>query len=350
MRGFLAVDRAARPLTRPVTSGLVTLTGRGVLAREEVAARVRRRPDGPGTAWPPAERSPAERFDSLAGWPYETRYVAVQPGGYRMAYVDEGPRDGQVVWLQHGNPAWGYYFRAAIDPLVAAGFRVVVPDLVGFGRSDKPTRRSVHTYANHEAWLLGFLEALDLRGINAHLHDWGGLLGLRLVAFHPERFARVLAANTSLPIGEGGDVPALFRLWQLSAQVLPSFGAVIAQEAARPLPPEVVAAYDAPFPRHGSGLAPRQLPLRVPLRENDDGAARNRATLRALGGFDKPFLTAFSYPDEITKGADTMLQAGVAGAHGRPHRTFPGTKHYIMEDAPDELTQLMIEFFSGALD
>jgi haloalkane dehalogenase len=259
-----------------------------------------------------------------------------------------------VVLLQHGNPAWGYYYRHAIGPLARAGFRVVVPDLVGFGRSDKPVRRSEHTYAHHEAWLLDLVRQLDLRDVNAHLHDWGGLLGLRLVAFEPERFARVLASNTSLPLGDGGPVPPLFRVWQLGAQVLPTFGRVIRQQSSRPLPAGAVAAYDAPFPDHAAGLGPRQLPLEVPLRPGDAGAARNRQALAALARFDRPFLTAFSEPDDITTGAAELLQATVPGARtqvlGREHATFPGTLHYLMEDAPEELTELMLEFFAPALE
>ncbi len=300
-----------------------------------------------GPAVPTALPAPVARFEALPGWPYPPRFVQVDPAGYRMAFVDEGPPDGPVVWLQHGNPAWGYYYRHAVAPLAAAGFRVVVPDLVGFGRSDKPTSRSVHTYANHERWLLAFLDALGLEGINAHLHDWGGLLGLRLVAFHPGRFARVLVSNTSLPLGGAGSVPPLFRVWQVGAQLLPSFGRVVAQQSSRPLAPSAREAYDAPFPDRRSSLGPRQLPLEVPLRHDDEGAARNRDAFAALAAFDRPFLTAFSDPDDITTGADRMLQEQVPGASGRTHPTFPGTRHYLMEDAPEELIRVMLHFFAG---
>jgi haloalkane dehalogenase len=317
-----------------VLGGLAALTAAAVDARG-------------GPPAPAALPAPAARFENLPDWPYETRFVRVDPAGYRMAYVDEGPRDGPVAWLQHGNPAWGYYYRHAIGPLAAAGFRVVVPDLVGFGRSDKPAGRAVHTYANHERWLLTFLDELGLREVNAHLHDWGGLLGLRLVAFHPDRFARVLASNTSLPLGGDGTAPPLFRIWQVGAQLLPSFGRVIAQQSSRPLPASARAAYDAPFPDRRSSLAPRQLPLRVPLRRDDEGAARNRDAFAALASFREPFLTAFSDPDDITTGADRMLQDQVPGAAGRVHPTFAGTRHYLMEDAPEELTRVMIEFFSA---
>ncbi len=300
-----------------------------------------------GDAAPPAVPADAARFAALEDWPYETRFVRVDPAGYRMAYVDEGPRDGPVAWLQHGNPAWGYYYRHAIRPLAAAGFRVVVPDLVGFGRSDKPLARSVHTYANHERWLLAFLDALDLQHVNAHLHDWGGLLGLRLVAFHPHRFDRVLASNTSLPLGGDGTAPPLFRVWQVGAQLLPAFGGVVAQQSSRPLPASARAAYDAPFPRRRSSLGPRELPLQVPLRHTDEAAERNREAFAALAAFDRPFLTAFSDPDDITTGADELLQQQVPGAAGRTHPTFPGTRHYLMEDAPEELTRVTVDFFSS---
>jgi haloalkane dehalogenase len=314
----------------------------GMVGVTDAVVRARR-----GPAVPTARPAPAAPFEALPDWPYPVRFVQVDPAGYRMAYVDAGPPDGPVVWLQHGNPAWGYYYRHAIAPLVAAGFRVVVPDLVGFGRSDKPTSRAVHTYDRHERWLLAFLDALDLQGINAHLHDWGGLLGLRLVAFHPGRFARVLASNTSLPLGGDGSAPPLFRIWQVGAQLLPSFGRVVAQQSSRALPPSARRAYYAPFPDRRSSLGPRQLPLEVPLRHDDEGAARNREALAALATFDRPFLTAFSDPDDITTGADLMLQREVPGAAGRTHPTFPGTRHYLMEDAPEELTRVMLDFFAA---
>ncbi len=331
---------AALKVTEPVLRGLVGVTSRGLALRSRRTAE-----------HPPPRVTPPERFAGLWNWPYEPRYVTVEPGGYRMAYVQEGPDDGPVALLVHGNPAWGYYYRHAVAPLAQAGFRVVVPDLVGFGRSDKPSTRSAHTYDNHERWLLRLIEQLDLTGVNAHLHDWGGLLGLRVVAFSPHRFARVLVSNTALPLGDGGPVPPLFRRWQLLAQVVPNFGRVLDAASATTLPPSVVAAYDAPFPDHASAYGPRQLPLEVPLRPGDPGARRNREALAALRRFDKPFLTAFSVPDDITTGAAEMLQAAVPGARpevlGRDHPTFPDTLHYLMEDAPAELTSLMLEFFAG---
>ena len=342
------VDRTlgrALAASGPVLGGAVGLTGRALDVGERLTAARRARLPRGRTVDP-------RRFAGLPDWPYEPRWVTVQPGGHRMAYVEAGPPDGPVAWLQHGNPAWGYYFRAAIAPLAAAGFRVVVPDLVGFGRSDRPTSRAAHTYAHHEAWLRSFVEQLDLRDVHAHLHDWGGLLGLRLVAFSPERFRRVLVSNTALPLGDGGPVPPLFRAWQLAAQVLPTFGRVIDQQSRRKLPPSVIAAYDAPFPSHASALGPRQLPLRVPLRVGDEGADRNRAAMTALRRFDKPFLTAFSDPDDITTGAAELFRRHVPGADpgvvGGPHPTFPGTLHYLMEDVPDELVALMLAFFRGA--
>lgn len=322
-------------LTAPLLTGAVAVTERVVGAG-----------GGAGTDGVPARPADDDRFDALPDWPWQPNYVRVEPGGYRMAYVDAGPADGPVVWLQHGNPAWGYYYRHAIGPLVAAGFRVVVPDLIGFGRSDKPASRAVHTYANHEAWLRSMVEQLDLRDVRAHLHDWGGLLGLRIVAFSPERFNRVLASNTGLPFPSGRTVPPLFRIWQVAAQGLPSFGQVIGWQASRPLPPGVKAAYDAPFPDRASSLGPRQLPLRVPLVDGDEAGARNRSALSALGSFEKPFLTAYSVPDDITTGAAELFQATVPGAAGLEHAEYPGTKHYLMEDVPEELTALMLRFFA----
>ncbi len=270
----------------------------------------------------------------------------MNPCGYRMAYVDVGPRSGKVALLLHGNPTWGYYYRHSIQPLVDKGFRVVVPDLVGFGRSDKPSDRAVLTYDNYEKWVTDFVDRLGLKDIHLAVHDWGGLIGLRVVAFNQQKFAKVLASDTSLPDGTG-DVNVLFFIWQLAAQILPNFSLVIDIETARDLSAEEERAYDAPYTSYENSLAPRQLPLEVPGSADDPDAVRNKEVLNALKNFRKPFVTAYSDPDTITTGQDDLFQATIPGAEGQPHTDFKGAGHYILEDVSTELTDLMVKFFTA---
>ncbi len=286
------------------------------------------------------------RFKDLKDWSYTPKYVRVDPCGYRMAYVDVGPRKGKVALLLHGNPTWGYYYRHSIQPLVDKGFRVIVPDLVGFGRSDKPNDRAILTYDNYEKWVTDFIDELGLKDINLAVHDWGGLLGLRVVAFNQDKFSKVLASDTSLPDGTG-DFNVLFWLWQVAAQILPNFSLVIEVETARELSTEEEQAYDAPYTSYENSLAPRQLPLEVPGSAEDPDAVRNTQALAALRSFTKPFLTAYSDPDNITTGQDDLFQATIPGAKGQPHADFKGAGHYILEDVSQDLTALTVRFFTS---
>jgi haloalkane dehalogenase len=294
-------------------------------------------------------RTPDERFRDLPGWPYEPRYVDV--GGVRIHYVDEGPRDAPPVLLMHGEPSWAFLYRKMIPAIVAAGHRVVAPDLVGFGRSDKPSRREDYTYQRHVDWIAGALEALDLSGVTLVCQDWGGLIGLRLVAEHAERFARVIAANTGLPTGDQ-KVSEAFLAWQAFSQsvdVLP-VGKIIQSGCARPVAPEVLAAYEAPFPDERYKAGARQFPLLVPTRPDDPAAEANRAAWRSLERFDRPLLTAFSDSDPVTRGAERPLQKLVPGAAGQPHVTIARAGHFLQEDAGEELAGVVVEFIAHTSD
>jgi haloalkane dehalogenase len=288
-------------------------------------------------------RTPDDRFASLPGYPFAPHYADV--GGLRMHFVDEGPRDGAVVLLLHGEPSWSYLYRKMVPVLAAAGLRAVAPDLVGFGRSDKPVRREDYTYQRHVDWLWAFVEATALRGITLVCQDWGGLLGLRLVAEHPDRFARVVAANTFLPTG---DVPpgAAFLAWRAYSQKTPHLhvGGIVKGGCATTIPPEVIAAYDAPFPDDTYKAGARQFPLLVPIAPDDPAAPANRAAWQALEHFEKPFLTAFSDQDAITRGGDRMLQERIPGARGRRHTTIQGGGHFLQEDRGQELARVVVDF------
>jgi len=295
-----------------------------------------------------ALRTPDDRFTALPGWPFAPHFVTAGDG-LRVHYVDEGPRDAPPVLMMHGEPSWSYLYRKMIPIVARAGHRVLAPDLVGFGRSDKPVRREDYTYQRHVDWMRAVLETLDLRGVTLVCQDWGGLIGLRLVAEHPERFARVVAANTFLPTGDRPPTPA-FLAWQKYSQTTPNFhvGGIVRGGCVTDLPADVVAAYDAPFPddRHKAGA--RQFPLLVPTSPDDPAAVPNRKAWEALARWDRPFLTAFSDSDPVTGGADRLLQHAIPGAKGQPHTTIVGAGHFLQEDKGEELAAVVVRFIAAS--
>ena len=296
-------------------------------------------------------RTPDERFADLPDFPYAPVHVTFDSGDgdqLRVAVVDEGPSDGEVVLLLHGEPSWSFLYRRMIPVLTGAGLRVVAPDLVGFGRSDKPANRADYSYAAHVDWMRQALfEGLGLRDLTLVGQDWGGLIGLRLVAEHPDRFARVVVANTFLPTGDQPAGDAFLR-WQRFARESPRFdvGRVVAGACTTPLPPEVVAAYGAPFPDDTYKAGARAFPELVPTRPDDPAAAANRAAWDVLARWDKPFLTAFSDGDPITRGGDRAFQEMVPGARGMPHATLSGG-HFLQEDAGPELARLVVDLVAA---
>lgn len=297
-------------------------------------------------------RTPDERFATLPGYPFAPHYVDVPRGDgsgtLRMHYVDEGPADAaETVLLLHGEPSWSYLYRTMIPVITAAGHRAVAPDLVGFGRSDKPAAREDYTYARHVAWLTAAIETLDLRGITLVCQDWGGLLGLRIAAEHPERFARIVAANTFLPTGDRHPGDA-FLAWQKFSQEVPEFptGRIVAGGCATELAPEVIAAYDAPFPDETYKAGARQFPTLVPTRPDDPASDANRAAWKVLERWDKPFLTAFSDSDPVTQGGNGPLQSRIPGARSQAHTTIRGGGHFLQEDRGPELAAVVVGFIA----
>jgi haloalkane dehalogenase len=291
-----------------------------------------------------ALRTPDERFANLSGYPFVPHYVEVD--GLRMHYVDEGPRDALPVLMLHGEPSWSYLYRKMI-PIIAedAGYRAVAPDLIGFGRSDKPVRREDYTYQRHVDWVRGCIEKLDLRNITLVCQDWGGLIGLRLAAEMEDRFARILVANTFLPTG---DTPAsdAFQTWRRFSQETPvlDVGAILRMGCTTELTSEVVAAYDAPFPDERYKAGARQFPMLVPITPDDPAAEANRRAWEMLRRWSKPFLTAFSDRDPITRGGDTVFQKAIPGAKDQPHTTIAGAGHFLQEDEGEELARVVVAF------
>lgn len=300
-------------------------------------------------------RTPDERFEQLPGYPWAPAYTEVPAGDgsdavLRVHYVDDGPADAaETVLLLHGEPSWSYLYRTMVPPLVAAGHRCVAPDLVGFGRSDKPAARTDYTYARHVGWLTAALfDNLDLADVTLVCQDWGGLLGLRLVGEHPKRFRRVVAANTGLPTGDTAMGDA-FMAWQRFSQEVETMpiGAIVNGGCTTDLDPEVVAAYDAPFPDERYKEGARQFPLLVPTRPDDPAAEANRRAWETLRAFDRPFLCAFSDSDPITRGADAQFMAEVPGARGRPHTTIEGGGHFLQEDRGPALAAVVADFITA---
>jgi haloalkane dehalogenase len=288
-------------------------------------------------------RTPDARFAGLEDWPFAPQYqvLAMESGDpLRMHYVDEGPLDGAVVLLMHGEPSWAYLYRKTIPALVAQGHRVIAPDLIGFGRSDKPALRTDYTYERHVAWMSEWLTALDLTDITLFCQDWGGLIGLRLVAAFPERFVGVVAGNTGLPTGSG--MTEGFKAWLEFSQNVPQMpvGMIVDGGTGRDLSPAELSAYEAPFPDETFKEGARQFPILVPVTPEHASVAENLAAWTALEAFDKPFLTAFSDGDAVTRGGETAFQARVPGAKGQPHVILSGG-HFLQEDAPAEIAALL---------
>lgn len=288
-------------------------------------------------------RTPESRFEGLADWPFGVHYVDIRGPGdvaLRMAYVDEGPRDGVPVLLMHGEPSWAYLYRHIIPHLVAQGHRVLAPDLIGFGRSDKPASRADYTYERHVDWMSQWFLALDLKDVVLFCQDWGGLIGLRLVAAFPDRFAGVIAGNTSLPVG-GGSSPG-FDAWLHMSQTIPvmPIGGILNMGTTRELSADEIAAYDAPFPDETYKEGARQFPALVPITAEHGSVAENQAAWKVLETFEKPFLTAFSDNDPVTKGAEAAFKARVPGARNEAHVILPGG-HFLQEDSPAAIADLL---------
>ena len=298
-----------------------------------------------------ALRTPDDRFENLAGYNFEPHYAEVPDGEgetLRVHYVDEGPRDASPVLLLHGEPSWCYLYRKMIPVIVDAKHRTIAPDLIGFGRSDKPSKRADYTYQSHVDWMTAFVEAIDLQDATLVGQDWGGLIGLRLVAEHPERFARVVAANTFLPTGDNPPGEAFLR-WQTYSQETPIFhvGGIIKGGCRSELSPEVIEAYNAPFPDDSFKEGARQFPMLVPTRPDDPASEPNRGAWEVLRGWTKPFLTAFSDSDPVTRGADRMFQKLIPGAKDQPHTTIVGGGHFLQEDKGEELARVVVDFIAG---
>lgn len=290
-------------------------------------------------------RTPDSRFDNLPDYDFAPHYVDID--GMRMHYVDEGPRDGEVILLLHGEPSWSYLYRHMIPPLRDAGFRVIAPDLLGFGKSDKPARKSDYSYAGHVAWMKAFVEALDLSGISLFCQDWGSLIGLRVAAENEHRFARIALGNGALPTGDQA-IPKAFKVWKTFALFSPWFpiGRILQMGTVEELSAAEVAAYDAPFPSARYKAGARAFPKLVPIRPDDPASDANRAAWKIYKQWTKPFLTTFSNRDPITRGGEKPWQELVPGAQGQEHVIIRNAGHFLQEDRGPEIADVLIRFIA----
>jgi haloalkane dehalogenase len=318
------------------------------------------------TGEPRVLRTPEEAFEGLPGYGFAPHYVEIADddlGTLRVHHVDEGPREADPVVLLHGQPTWSYMWRDTIRVLAGAGHRVVAPDLVGFGRSDKPARPQDHSYSGHVAHIRQLFAALDLRQVTLVVHDWGGPVGLSVLAHEPERIARVVATNTivhtcdeslagELAWANHADGSGRVVLQQelvdyvLLTQRLPEITPSLFVRFGTVTPPaaDVLAAYDAPFPDDSFTAGPRQFPVLIPLTPNDPGASIGRETWRELEEWDRPFLTAFSDGDPATRGWERVFRDRVPGASGIEHTTFSGAGHFVPEEKGARLGEVVARF------
>ena len=297
-------------------------------------------------------RTPEDRFLVVPDFAFPPQYADVadgEGGTLRMSWVEAGPPDGPVALLLHGEPTWSYLYRSVMSELALAGVRAVAVDLVGFGRSDKPTRVEDHSFARHVEWVRSLvLDHLDLQDVTLVGQDWGGLIGLRLVAENEDRFARVVAANTGLPTGDF-DMPELWWEFRRAVESAPTLdvGRLVGAGCVLELPDTVRAAYDAPFPDESYKAGPRAMPTLVPTKPDDPAADANRAAWERLTAWEKPFLVAFSDGDPITGAMAPILKKLIPGAAGLDHPVVAGAGHFLQEDAGTTLGRVVAEFILG---
>ncbi|MGY4396673.1 haloalkane dehalogenase [Sphingomonas sp. UYAg733] len=292
-------------------------------------------------------RTPDARFAALPDYDFAPHYETITDAdgtALRVHYVDEGPANAAPVLLLHGEPSWSFLYRKFVPALVAGGHRVIAPDLIGFGKSDKPAALDDYSYERHVAWMSAWLDALDLTGITLFCQDWGGLIGLRLVAAFPDRFARVIIGNTGLPTGT--NFSEAFEAWRQFSQKVDPFptGSIVNGGVVRDLSAAEIAAYDAPYPDESYKSAARIFPTLVPIKPDQASVAENIAAWKVLERFDKPVLTCFSDKDPVTAGGAKPFLDRVPGTRGQAHVTIENAGHFLQEDAPEQLCAIINAF------
>jgi haloalkane dehalogenase len=296
-------------------------------------------------------RTDDRQFQNLPAYDFAPNYATVddtEGGHLRMHYVDAGnPQAAEVVLCLHGEPTWSFLYRKMIKVFVASGHRVIAPDLIGFGRSDKPTLRTDYTYQRHVDWLTSLVLQLRLGNLTLFCQDWGGLIGLRIVAGHEERFRRVVTANTGLPTGRTAPSEDFFR-WRQVSQDMPSLpvGNLVDMACVARLSADVIAAYDAPFPDESYKAGARQFPMLVPASADDPASEPNRRAWQVLREFERPWLTVFSDKDPLTRNGEQIFQKRIKGASGQPHVIVRDAGHFLQEDKGEEVAKIVVDFMN----
>jgi haloalkane dehalogenase len=289
-------------------------------------------------------RTPEARFKDLKDYNFQENYIFLEGSDkLRMHYIDEGKTNTKIILLLHGNPSWVYNFRKIVPLLVAKGYRVIAPDMIGFGKSDKPTNRAVITYENQVTWMETFVKKMNITNINLHVQDWGGLIGLRVAAKNKTLFSKIAISNTSLP--DGSNVTQAFRAWRVSSQTAPTYSGVMEQATFRELNTDEETAYDAPFPEERFKAAPREMPLKVPISPTDPEGIKNAAFNKEFAQWNVPILTIFSEIDNISAGEQEKIIANFLGAKGQAHTILKQASHFIREDQPEEMANQLTNFF-----
>ncbi len=293
-------------------------------------------------------KTPLSRFENLVDYPFSPNYLKLE-ANLEMHYVDEGENEHSTILMIHGEPTWSYLYRKMIPILVAAGHRVIAPDLIGFGKSDKYDSQEAYSYQSHINWLTKFIQKLNLQNITLVCQDWGGLLGIRLAAENTERFSAIVAANTFLPTGE---IPAneAFMKWRSFATTVAVFpvGIIVNGATNRQLSASEIAAYDAPFPDESYKEAARIFPKLVPISPEDPASNANKVAWKLLMNWQKPFLTCFSDNDPITRGGDKVFQSLIPGAKGQNHTTIKNAGHFLQEDKGEEWAEIIANFLKNS--
>ncbi len=299
-------------------------------------------------------RTPDERFANITDWPYEPVYTTVSAGDgtndtLRVAHYETGPVDAaNTILVMHGEPSWSYLYRKMMKQFVAAGHRVIAPDLIGFGRSDKPLHTSDYTYERHVGWMNEWLRTNNFTNLTLVCQDWGGLVGLRLATENEDRFARIVVANTGLPLA-GREPSAAFRAWQKYSQEVPNFdvGKLVNNGCATQLSAEEIAAYDAPFPDDSFKAGARIFPALYPDGADHPSNIANKKAWDVLRAWTKPFLTSFSDGDPVTGGGHTVFERDIPGAQGKPHTIIHGGGHFLQEDKGEEFAAVVNNFIAS---
>ena len=300
-------------------------------------------------------RTPASCFDSLPGYAFEPHYVDVPDERYgplRMHYLDEGEADAPVIVLTPTQGSWVYIYRKMIPLLVAGGYRVLAPDYIGFGRSDKLPNETDYSFQRHIDWLKSFMAQLEVHDATGFLFDWGGFFGLRLAAEEPHYFARLICLNTQLPTGEPSAGHAWFRNWREEMLAMERFpqGEMVATGVVKELAADVIQAYDAPYPDPSFLSGPRRFPMILPIDPDNPARPANLAAWEQLRSYTKPVLTLFNDAFLGSSMGPERLIEHIPGAASQPHAGISNTSFYIIEDSWAELASRTLDFIAATTD